>query len=282
MRDMSNRRQIAPCLIQLITCLQRRNVTRGKQFKWRRDSGSNDTATADVEKASEEVKKLAEWEIKKKEKRLRSVQNITEKGRGRSPKVYRPEQVPDIIVDLDYDDLMIDKDVAKCVKQLLRIYTINRRSNRPAKLHFAGVKENGRIHKCLERNDGYQNWDVHWHLNPSRKFVINPKIVFLTSDSDNVLKERLCLDRAEKLGLRTARLPLNDYVDIKTRTVLSTVHVFDMLLNVSMGKPWQQTILDILPMRKGAKAKDATENDKKWKKLRQIRLLMTVNKSRNP
>lgn len=39
--------------------------------------------------------------------------------------------------------------------------------------------------------------------------------------------------------------------------------VFDMLLNVSMGKPWQQTILDILPMRKGAKAKDATENDKK-------------------
>lgn len=138
---------------------------------------------------------------------------------------------------------MIDKDVAKCVKQLLRIYTINRRSNRPAKLHFAGVKENGRIHKCLERNDGYQNWDVHWHFKPFTEICDKSKIVFLTSDSDNVLKELeedvfyviggivdhnhhkgLCLDRAEKLGLRTARLPLNDYVDIKTRTVLSTVH----------------------------------------------------------
>lgn len=125
------------------------------------------------------IKKLAKmqkWEVRKKIKRqqerekqrLKRQQAILAGIERTSPsrkelKYNTTSKSPSLVsvaVDLDFDDLMIDKDICKCVKQLLRIYTVNRRSQTPIPLFFTGIKKDGRIHKTLERNDGYQNWDV--------------------------------------------------------------------------------------------------------------------------
>lgn len=148
-----------------------------------------------------------------------------------------------ICVDMDFDGLMIDKDVCKCAKQLLWVYTINRKAPAPAQLFYSGVRPGSRVQLALERNDGYRNWDIDIGEQSYMERFEAASIVYLTSDSDTVLTELsaddvyvigglvdhnhhkgLTLARAQERGLRTARLPLGEHVRLKTRTVLTIVH----------------------------------------------------------
>ncbi|KAH8289603.1 hypothetical protein KR054_007968 [Drosophila jambulina] len=180
-----------------------------------------------------------------------------------------------VAIDLDYDDLMHERDIAKCVKQCLRIYTINRRSQNPGKLHFTGIRSNGHIHESFRKNDGWENWHVEYHFDRSHLDVFEREhLVYLTCESDQVLDKLqpgttyvigglvdhnhwkgLCHQRATEAGLKTARLPLSEHVDMKTRSVLSTYHVFELLSKVAAGQDWTTAILETIPLRKGAKAK---------------------------
>lgn len=149
-----------------------------------------------------------------------------------------------IAIDLDCDDMMNERDMAKCVKQCLRIYTINRRSECPLQLHFTGIKTDGNIHRVLKKNDGWENWHLKYHFDETHLEAFdNKELVYLTSESDVVLEKlepqnvyvigglvdhnhhkNYCHDRATKAGLKTVRLPLGEYVDMKTRAVLTTFH----------------------------------------------------------
>ncbi|KAH8244829.1 hypothetical protein KR032_001167, partial [Drosophila birchii] len=195
-----------------------------------------------------------------------------------------------VAIDLDYDDLMHERDIAKCVKQCLRIYTINRRSPHPGKLHFTGIRSNGHIHDSFRKNDGWENWHVEYHFDRSHlELFERSRLVYLTCESDQVLDKLqpgttyvigglvdhnhwkgLCHQRATEAGLTTARLPLSEHVDMKTRSVLSTYHVFELLSKVAAGQDWTAAILDTIPLRKGAKAKapkdkEATDHDEEVK-----------------
>jgi len=257
------------------------------------DSIENADVTSETQSLSKRQRKklikLAEWEVKKKEKRLKEREKYKQKRLesianglptrvGPSRKALKRNRMDDsknpfkIAVDLDFDDLMIDKDICKCAKQLLWVYTLNRKSAMPLHLHYTGLHTGGRIQQALQRNDGYQNWDIKITEESFLNVFKHEQIVYLTSDSDNVLNELdkdsvyiigglvdhnhhkgLSLKRAEEKGLRTARLPLSEHISIKTRTVLTIVHVFDILLKVSQGISWQEALIDVLPLRKGAK-----------------------------
>ncbi|KAH8419807.1 hypothetical protein KR009_002720 [Drosophila setifemur] len=184
-----------------------------------------------------------------------------------------------VAIDLDYDDLMQERDIAKCVKQCLRIYTINRRCPHPGKLHFTGIRRNGHIHESFKKNDGWENWHVEYHFDRTHREVFEKaQLVYLTCESEQVLEKiqpgvtyvigglvdhnhfkGLCHTRATEAGLSTARLPLSEHVDMKTRSVLSTYHVFELLTKVAAGQDWTAAILDTIPMRKGAKAKGSNQ-----------------------
>lgn len=205
--------------------------------------------------------KLAQWEVKKKEKRLKEREKYKEKRKkalssgdptyrsGPSRKALKHNRMDDspnlitVAVDLEFDDLMIDKDVCKCAKQLLWVYTINRKAEMPLQLYYTGLQDGGRLQQALDKNDGYRNWDVRIKNESYITLFDRKQIVYLTSDSDTVLTtlekdavyivgglvdhnhhKGLTLERAMEKGLRTARLPLNEHVKIKTRTVLTIVH----------------------------------------------------------
>ncbi|KAM7342835.1 tRNA (guanine(9)-N(1))-methyltransferase Trmt10A [Cochliomyia hominivorax] len=241
-------------------------------------------------------RKLAQFEQLRKEKRQKEKERQKQKRKeaaekglpiraGPSRKELKKKQQAAVYnenslrvaIDLDCDDMMSERDVAKCVKQCLRIYTINRRSEKPVQLYFTGIKSDGNIHKCLKKNDGWENWQVKYHFDEDHLKVFQPntQLVYLTSESDNVLEtlepenvycigglvdhnhhKNYCHDKATREGLRTARLPLGEYVDMKTRAVLSTYHVFEILVRVAEGKCWADAILQTIPPRKGAKLKE--------------------------
>uniref|UniRef100_A0A2M3ZJ33 tRNA (guanine(9)-N(1))-methyltransferase n=1 Tax=Anopheles braziliensis TaxID=58242 RepID=A0A2M3ZJ33_9DIPT len=254
---------------------------------------TDETLTVNLSKRQrKKLLKLASWEEKKKAKRLKEKEKYKlkkviaiEKGLpvriGPSRKELKRRAIDysqakiEIAVDLSFDSMMIDKDVAKCVKQLLRMYTLNRRAACPVPLHFTGIVADGAVQRHLSRYDGYEHWDVKVSSSQLLDIFPRDRLLYLTSESENVL-ERLepndvyvigglvdhnrhkghCLRLAQELGVRHARLPLAEHVVIKTRTILTINQVFEIMLHIHAGRDWQSTLLEVLPQRKGAIAKE--------------------------
>lgn len=239
------------------------------------ENGSTGMDRAEIlsKRKQKKILKLAKWEQVKKEKRARERLKAKEKriadaakgipGPNKLRKALKRNKMEDsknpvrVAIDFDYDELMIDKDISKCAKQLLRVYTVNRKSMMPIRLYYTSLKEKGRIVEALRRNDGYENWDIYLKQESYLDIFDRDSIVYLTSDSDNVLTELdpkavyiigglvdhnhhkgLSLERAQQNGLKTARLPLSENISIKTRTVLTIVHG-----NVSISCSFLESLL---------------------------------------
>lgn len=65
-----------------------------------------------------------------------------------------------VAIDLSFDDKMTRSEKTKTCKQLLRVYTLNRRAPQPMPVYFCGMKEGTEQMEIFKRNDGYEHWDV--------------------------------------------------------------------------------------------------------------------------
>ncbi|KAF9701096.1 hypothetical protein EKO04_000651 [Ascochyta lentis] len=100
------------------------------------------------------------------------------------------------------------------------------------------------------------------------------EIVYLSSESDNVLttlkpnstyiigglvdKNRhkgVCHKRAVARGIKTAKLPIGEFLEMKSRQVLVTNHVLETMLKWLEFGDWGKAFMAVLPERKGAKLK---------------------------
>ncbi|KPI91434.1 RNA (guanine-9-)-methyltransferase domain-containing protein 2 [Papilio xuthus] len=184
-------------------------------------------------------------------------------------KLEKPKKDIGIIIDLSFDHLMMEKDRFKVIKQILRCYSINRRSETPLQFHITSLGEKAK--SDMSRHNGFENWDIEYHEQPYTEIFPKDKLVYLSSESDNVIEKfeedtyyiigglvdhnkhkGLCHKIAVEQGIRHCQLPLNKYVNMKTRKVLTIDHVFEIVVKVCEGVPWQDAILDVLPHRKGA------------------------------
>ncbi|KAL5018130.1 hypothetical protein ScPMuIL_003852 [Solemya velum] len=179
-----------------------------------------------------------------------------------------------IAIDCSFDDYMTDRDHMKLAKQLQTCYSSNRRSPNPLQFYLCSMS--GRIREPLQVT-GYSNWDV---FSRNEKYVDvfdKESIVYLSSDSPNILEtleddkvyiigglvdhnhhKGLCHKIAEENGIKHAQLPIADYVQMKTRKVLAINHVFDILLKFSEIKDWKESFFTAIPQRKGLTAKNDT------------------------
>ncbi|KAI8939773.1 hypothetical protein NX059_003514 [Plenodomus lindquistii] len=101
------------------------------------------------------------------------------------------------------------------------------------------------------------------------------EIVYLSSESDNVLTELkpngtyiigglvdknrhkgICHKRAVARGIKTAQLPIGQYLEMKSRKVLVTNHVLEIMLKWLEFGDWGKAFLEVLPERKGARLKE--------------------------
>lgn len=77
--------------------------------------------------------------------------------------------------------------MGKVVKQILRVYTENRRSKAPMQLHLTSFE--GKCKEEMSKHSGYENWDCNFHSKNYIDVFPKEKLVYLSSESDNVIKE---------------------------------------------------------------------------------------------
>ena len=102
--------------------------------------------------------------------------------------------------------------------------------------------------------------------------------VYLTSESDDTLTELrplstyiigglvdknrhkgVCYKKAMDLGIKTARLPIGQYMEMNSRYVLTTNHVVEIMLRWLECRDWGESFMHVMPKRKGGVLKDASE-----------------------
>jgi len=101
------------------------------------------------------------------------------------------------------------------------------------------------------------------------------EVVYLSSESDEVLTELkpcstyiigglvdhnrhkgICYKRAREKGIRTARLPIGEYLKMASRQVLATNHVCEIMLNWLSCGDWASSFAAVIPKRKEWSLKD--------------------------
>ena len=62
--------------------------------------------------------------------------------------------------------------------------------------------------------------------------------------------KNLTLDKANAQGIKHARLPITDHVKLKSSTVLTVNHVFDILVEWYQVRDWKKALDKVIPERK--------------------------------
>lgn len=206
-----------------------------------------------------------------------------------------------ILVDCGYDDMMINKEVVSLSNQITRSYSNNRIGVSRAQLLVSGLDK--RLKERFEtRIKDYVHWKPEWvqfteqgveeslknwkwdtELGGEEKIHDYSNVVYLSADTDEMITElepnnvyviggivdkgrhkNLCKGTAEKLGIRTARLPIDEFINLTGRKVLTTSHVIELLLKWHEFKDWKKAFETVLPPRKlegGADDDDDDDNE---------------------
>ena len=199
-------------------------------------------------------------------------------GTQRLPAAYRLERDPaaseaklHIAIDVALADAERGvKDFQSLLKQICNSYGAARRSKKPAKLSVVGVGPVFR-ERIAATSPGHEQWAVHFDDRPFDQALPKDSIVYLSADAEDVVekleegkvyviggivdhgKEKgLALREAQRAGVKTARLPIDEHMKSSTRRVLTVNHVFELLQMVhDLDGDWAESMERVLPSRKG-------------------------------
>lgn len=156
-------------------------------------------------------------------------------------------------------------------------------------LHFSSASEpcqfyltsiNGKVREYADaKNFHLDNWDVNivsenWYDYFTSTNELS-KVVFLSPDSETSLPveetmiskrdehifiigglcdhnfhKNLTLTLASEKSVPTAKLPIDEHLKMSSSRVLSINQVFEIVLNVTTGSSWKDSLLESIPLRK--------------------------------
>ncbi|KAI9287099.1 guanine-1-methyltransferase-domain-containing protein [Umbelopsis sp. AD052] len=174
-----------------------------------------------------------------------------------------------VVIDCDFNSMMVEKEINSMQTQICRCYSSNRSAKIPCPItvtSFGGELEQVFDKKTPSRT----NWKgVEFTTDTYLEKFDKEKLVYLSADSENVATELdenkvyiiggivdknrykgLCQEKAEKEGIPTAQLPIGEYLQLATRKVLTVNHVYEIMLKWLECKDWNQAFLEVIPQRK--------------------------------
>lgn len=83
-------------------------------------------------------------------------------------------------------------------------------------------------------------------LEPNTSYVIGGLV-------DKNREKGLCYRRAREAGIRTAKLPIGQFMVMQSRTVLATNHVVEIMLKWLEFEDWGKAFMAVIPKRKGGR-----------------------------
>lgn len=206
----------------------------------------------------------------------------------REPKVNvnQVDSGMELIIDCSFDDLMNDREIVSLSTQLTRAYSSNRRANKYSEIKVIGF--NKRLRERFENglsNCNHKNWNHFKFIEEPKegqkreessmtsdeylKQLDPTHTVYLTADTEEELEtlepgmtyiiggivdknryKDLCLNRAKKFGIPTKKLPIDKYIKLNGRHVLTTTHVVQLMLSYMDTRDWTKSMETVLPQRK--------------------------------
>lgn len=181
-----------------------------------------------------------------------------------------------VIMDCEFDELMSEKEIVSMSNQITRCYSAKRHSAHEVDLTISSF--NKRLKARFEKSIlDYKHWsnicfkenDTLEEILPKDEEALS-KYVYLTADAETEIDclemgytyilggivdknrhKQLCLNKAKKIGLKVARLPIGKYIQMNSRHVLATSHVYEiMCMCCELDHDWEKAFNEVLPPRK--------------------------------
>ena len=113
-----------------------------------------------------------------------------------------------VVIDMAFENLMNQKDLGKCLKQLLHCYSINRRLSQPLQFHISSF-DGERLKNEMERHQGYENWDCIFHAASYFDVFTSPSNKTASINTQNTVSSN---------GTSDVKVEINDVENDETRS----------------------------------------------------------------
>jgi tRNA (guanine9-N1)-methyltransferase len=230
-------------------------------------------------KEEKEAKALVEGRDLEAERRLQAERQKSGEGTKKRDKRWNTRmETADttfkVCVDCGFEDLMTSQEINSLASQVRHCYAANKKSDNPVHLSVSSLGESSATFETLAKIHGFPDqWSsrgLSCSADPLDMMHDKDNLVYLTSDATTTLEhlddsktyviggivdrnrlKRSTIEKADKLGIMTARLPIDDHLKLVATKVLTVNHVFEILLKYrEHGNDWKKALLDVLPQRK--------------------------------
>lgn len=172
-----------------------------------------------------------------------------------------------IFFDLEFVDIMKEREMKSLVLQLAYSYSLNKILKFPFNFSLFSYKNSV---KFESEKMGAKFWHVNFFEENFYEIeeISKKNLIYLSPDSPNVLKEvskeniyliggfvdkpvskNRTLYKANSLGIQTAKLPIEEYVDDIRSCVLNVNTVVEILGNFIENNDWELSIKKAIPKR---------------------------------
>eukprot|EP00262_Sarcandra_glabra_P020748 TRINITY_DN8413_c0_g3_i3.p1 TRINITY_DN8413_c0_g3~~TRINITY_DN8413_c0_g3_i3.p1 ORF type:complete len:267 (+),score=43.98 TRINITY_DN8413_c0_g3_i3:31-801(+) len=183
--------------------------------------------------SEDEKSKLVESrrEVRKERMERRSEERVKKLERLTKAK----EHGQNIVVDLEFSDLMNKNEINSLVQQIMYCYAVNGRCTSPSHLWLTGCK--GEMETQLQRLPGFDKWLIQKEKQSYIEALQDQKenLVYLTADADTILDELdpkkiyivgglvdrnrwkgITMKKATEQGIQSAKLPIGNYLKMSS------------------------------------------------------------------
>ncbi|CAA0408269.1 unnamed protein product [Arabidopsis thaliana] len=236
-------------------------------------------------KRKEGERKLKEWEETlanaTEEERLKLIESrkslrkerMEKRSEEKEKKMERLNQAKEIgqkiVVDVDFAHLMSESEISSLVQQIMYCYAVNGRSTSPCHLWLTGVQ--GKMSTELDKLPGFEKWFIEKESRCYIEAMADQKdnLVYLTADSETVLDDLdskhiyiigglvdrnrfkgITMTKAQEQGIKTAKLPIGEYMKMSSSQVLTVNQVLEILVKFLETRDWKTAFFTVIPQRK--------------------------------